>query len=196
LGIDGIEIREVPVTESRGWRSLPDAVRDTILRDVKGKRGKIVTYELQSIHHSQDVGGSSQAVMLDFVEDESAGTKKVYALSGPVIATLNNGWTLLSDELDARLHPLLSKWMIGLFHEKKANKKDGQLIFATHDSNLLEKDFFRRDQVWFTEKDPNTGASALYSLWDFKPPRKEENLRKGYLAGRYGAIPFTGSVVE
>ena len=85
-----------------------------------------------------------------------------------------------------------------MFNDEKANSKGAQLIFTTHDSNLLDKKLFRRDQIWFTEKD-RTGATDLYSLWDIKitrKARKDENIQKGYLAGRYGAIPFLGDLSE
>ena len=95
---------------------------------------------------------------------------------------------LCIDELDHSLHPLLAIEVIRLFNDPKRNPNGAQLIFNTHDTNLLSADLLRRDQIWFTEKGRD-GASQLYPLTDFKP-RREENLETGYLQGRYGAIPF------
>ncbi len=98
---------------------------------------------------------------------------------------------MLVDELDRSLHPILARGLIELFNSKQSNPKGAQLIFNTHDTNLLSGGLLRRDQIWFTEKD-RKGASHLYPLTDFKP-RKGENLENGYLQGRYGAIPFLNS---
>jgi uncharacterized protein len=101
---------------------------------------------------------------------------------------LENGWTLFVDELDASLHPLLVRYIVELFHNRKINPKGAQLIFNTHDTTLMDGSLFRRDQIWFVEKD-RQGCSHLYPLLDYSP-RKDEALAKGYLLGRYGAIPF------
>jgi len=124
--------------------------------------------------------------------DESSGTKKYFALSGPILETLKNGEILIIDELDAKLHPNLTKKIIELFNSKDKNPKNAQLIFNTHDTNLLDTDIFRRDQIWFTEKD-RYGAAVLYSLSDIKGIRKEDLLEKNYISGKYGAIPFLGN---
>ena len=143
--------------------------------------------------------GIEGSVSLDFSE-ESDGTMKFYALAGPINYSLKNGSILLADELGMRLHPLLSRWIIELFHSTKTNPKGAQLIFTTHDTSLLDQSLFRRDQVWFTEKNEE-GSSELYSLWDFKKenskkPRNEENINKGYLAGRYGGIPIIDGYLD
>ena len=120
--------------------------------------------------------------------DESAGTQRLFSLAAPVLDVLRDGRILLVDELDASLHPLLVRQLIGMFHNKQINQKNAQLIFTTHDTTLLDQSIFRRDQVWFTEKDADQ-ATNLYPLTDFSP-RKNEALEKGYLMGRYGAVPF------
>ena len=119
---------------------------------------------------------------------ESEGTRRVFALAIALIDTLEDGMTLAVDELDSSLHPMLVKSLVEMFHDPELNKNNAQLIFNTHDTTLLSSDLFRRDQVWFTEKDED-GASVLYSLLEFKP-RKSEALEKGYLQGRYGAVPI------
>jgi hypothetical protein len=119
---------------------------------------------------------------------ESKGTVAFLSLLAPVLAAIDTGGLVCIDELDHSLHPLLAIEVIRLFSDPKRNPKGAQLIFNTHDTNLLSADLLRRDQIWFTEKGRD-GASQLYPLTDFKP-RREENLETGYLQGRYGAIPF------
>jgi hypothetical protein len=104
------------------------------------------------------------------------------------------GRTLLIDELDTSLHPILGKQVAAMFNARRLNRERGQLIFSTHDTNLLSGGGLRRDQIWFTEKDRNR-ESHLYPLTDFKP-RAGENIENGYLQGRSGAIPFLGPVPE
>jgi uncharacterized protein len=120
--------------------------------------------------------------------DESTGTLAYFGLLGPVIETLEQGGVLCVDELEKSLHPLLALEIVRIFNDEERNPKGAQLIFNTHDTNLLDADVLRRDQVWFTEKD-RCGATHLYPLTDFKP-RREENLERGYLQGRYGAVPY------
>lgn len=115
-------------------------------------------------------------------------------MSGPLFTTLINGGLLVVDELDAKLHPILTRRLVQLFNNPETNPNQAQLIFATHDTNLLSTEIFRRDQIWFAEKD-NVEQTDLYSLVEFKLPdgtipRKDSNLEKNYIQGRYGAIPF------
>ena len=119
---------------------------------------------------------------------ESEGTVAYLALLVPMIVAIETAGIVCIDELDASLHPLLAVELIRLFSEPASNPKGAQLIFNTHDTNLLSSGLLRRDQIWFAEKRPD-GRSEIYPLSDFKP-RKEENLENGYLQGRYGAIPF------
>lgn len=137
--------------------------------------------ELQ-FHHETDKG---KAVF--GINDESLGTQRLLYLAGPILDILNKGRTLIVDELDSSLHPLLVRRLVELFHSP-LNEKGAQLIFTTHDTSLLDPELFRRDQVWFVEKDREQ-ASSLYPLSDFSP-RKNEALETGYLSGRYGALPF------
>jgi AAA15 family ATPase/GTPase len=110
----------------------------------------------------------------------------------PILRVLQCGGLLLVDELERSLHPALARKIIDRFNDPAANPKIAQVIFTTHDTNLLGtvigEPALRRDQVWLTEKDAE-GATVLYPLTDYKP-RKNENLERGYLQGRYGAIPF------
>ena len=108
---------------------------------------------------------------------------------GPIIDILDKGGVIVFDEFEVKLHPDLSKFILGLFNNPSQNKKNAQLIFTTHNTNLLDLDIVRRDQIWFTEKDNATGITDLYSLLEFKP-RKDQNIERGYLSGKYGALPF------
>ncbi|MEI7954418.1 MAG: ATP-binding protein [Verrucomicrobiota bacterium] len=121
--------------------------------------------------------------------DESSGTRNLLFLTGPVLDILGKGLTLAIDELDTSLHTLLVRELVRLFHRPEVNTGGAQLIFTTHDTSLLDApDLFRRDQIWFVEKDQDQ-ASELVSLSEFSP-RKNEALERGYLMGRYGGIPF------
>lgn len=121
--------------------------------------------------------------------DESSGTRNLLFLTGPILDILHKGLTLVVDELDTSLHTLLVQELVRLFHRPEVNTGGAQLIFTTHDTSLLDAyGLFRRDQVWFVEKHPDQ-SSSLYPLLDFSP-RKNEALERGYLQGRYGALPF------
>lgn len=132
----------------------------------------------------------------DLETNESEGTKKIFCLSGPLINALDSGETLVIDELDSRLHPLITRFIVQIFNSKETNFSNAQLIFATHDTNLLNKNIFRRDQIWFVEKDIY-GATDLYSLVEYKTKenakvRNDASFEKDYILGKYGAIPFIG----
>jgi len=122
------------------------------------------------------------------LHEESQGTQRLYALIAPVLDVLKNGRVLIVDELDSSLHPLLVRRLVRMFHMPEFNPLGAQLFFSTHDTSLLDRTLFRRDQIWFTEKDRDQ-ATGLYPLSDFSP-RETEAWEKGYLIGRYGAVPF------
>lgn len=134
---------------------------------------------------------------LEFQEDESfpfrmmesEGTLKLFELSPIIFEALKENRTLIIDEFDARLHPLLTKKIIELFSSKQ--NLSSQLVFVTHDTNLLSADLLRRDQIEFVEKD-KYGVSHLYSLVQFKGIRNAASFEKDYINGKYGAIPFLG----
>ncbi len=135
-------------------------------------------------------GKESGLEEFDLQRYESDGTKKLFALAGSLAQSLETGQTIVVDELESKLHPLVTKEIVKLFNSKVSNKKNAQLIFTTHDTNLLQGNHFRRDQIWFTEKD-KFGSSHLYSLLEYKP-RKDASFQKDYINGRYGAIPYIG----
>jgi len=128
------------------------------------------------------------------LHDESDGTRRLLALLTPAFRALDAASLMVVDELDASLHTQACEALLALFASPKTNPKGAQLIATTHDTNLLRSPLLRRDQVWFTEKD-GEGATHLYPLTDFRT-RKGDNLERGYLQGRYGAIPFAGSPAD
>lgn len=153
------------------------------------KKGDIFeTLDIKTIHK---INASKEflGAQFDFFSEESDGTQRLFFLIGPFIDALKHGKALIVDELDVRMHPLLSEYLIKLFHDPSRNKNNAQLVFTTHNVNLLDQELFRRDQIWFTEKNPDCGYSDLYSLTEFSP-RNDKNIQKGYLAGKYGALPF------
>ena len=123
------------------------------------------------------------------INEESLGTQMIFAFIPFLADSLKNKKVLIIDELDKSLHPFLVQYIVEIFNDAEINKNGSQLIFNTHDTNLLDLNILRRDQIWFTEKNKETGESDLYSLSDFSV-RKQENVEKGYMLGRYGAVPF------
>ena len=156
---------------------------------------------LKSIRLRRESAGSTTTPSFEFMHrgtdhpfsenQESLGTLAYLRLLGCTQAAQKLGHATIVDELDRSLHPALARSYVESFMKKQTNPRGAQLIFNTHDTNLLTGSLLRRDQIWFTEKD-RTGASQLYPLTDFQP-RKGENLENGYLVGRYGAIPFINS---
>lgn len=179
LGIAGVELRKISLEMERLPPEMPLPVREKIIRD-----GIAVV-------HFQHRTESGEVVSFP-VHEESSGTQKFFAFAGPWIDLLAKGRVLFVDELDTSLHPLMVRFLIGLIQSPAINRRNAQLVFTTHDTSVLDTEIFRRDQVWFVEKD-HAQASRLYPLSDFSP-RKGEALEKGYLNGRYGALPFIGEL--
>jgi hypothetical protein len=123
--------------------------------------------------------------------DESQGTQKLYALAGPILDIIENGYLLVIDELDRSLHPLLVRQIVQTFQDPAINTRGAQLLFTTHDTSLLDATLLRRDQIWFAEKTEEQ-ASQIAPLTDFSP-RKDEAFERGYLGGRYGGVPVLDS---
>lgn len=158
----------------------------------KNTAKEIKAFTIHNLYN--EVGEVIDTVQLNMKEHESAGTNKLFDLASFVMACLNIKSVLIIDELDSKLHPILTKYIINLFNNPKTNPKGSQLVFATHDTNLLNIKTFRRDQIWFVEKD-KTEATDLYSLVEFRDIegnkiRKDRSLEKDYINGRYGAIPY------
>lgn len=182
IHIDDILVETKPFELGALPDELPDALRTAIAEDMANK--KVV--EIKTVHKDSE----GNAITFDF-DDESDGTRKLFAFAGPWIDALDNGYVLFIDELHDNLHPALVRFLVALFHSRDSNPKNAQLIFTTHETSILHQDVFRRDQIWFCDKDQSQ-ATTLYPLTDFSPRKGRENLELAYLSGRYGAVPFIG----
>jgi AAA15 family ATPase/GTPase len=157
--------------------------------------------KIKTSHRKFDKFGNLDSIV-DFKlkEQESSGTNKLFDIVGFIVYSLEFGGVLVIDELDSKLHPILTQEIIKVFNDPDANPKNAQLIFTTHDTNLLGANLFRRDQIWFTEKD-DFEATDMYSLLEFKDEdgntiRKDRSFEKDYIRGRYGAIPYISNFQE
>ena len=147
---------------------------------------------VKTIHSKVDENNNFAGdVKFDLFEDESMGTRKIFEAIGPIIDTLQKGAVLFLDELDASLHPILTRKIVELFNNAKSNPHGAQLIFTSQDTNLLDQTLFDKEQIWFIEKD-KFGASHLVSLAEYKDVRKEHKIERNYILGKYGAIPYLG----
>jgi len=192
VGISNIVIREIELTdeEIKAFRYILKYIKEVSDEEVSIPESK---YDVFSIHKKFDKNNFPiSEVEFDIDVQESEGTQKLLYLLGPIVTTLLNGRTIVIDEMDARLHPLITCSLIQLFCSNKTNPKNAQLVFATHDTNLLSNKLFRRDQIWFTEKN-RYGATDLYSLAEIKV-RNDASFERDYISGKYGAIPFLGDI--
>lgn len=139
-----------------------------------------------------DEGREVNNVSFAFNRNESEGTIKYFSLAYPIIDALDNGKRVVIDELDSKLHPLLVKKIVALFNDVQTNPKGAQLLFTAHDTFLLSAGLFRRDQIWFTQKN-SFGATELFSLAEYKV-RSTSPFERDYLLGKYGATPIIGDI--
>ncbi len=188
IGIEDIKLNEeeVPLHIFEKM-NFPSDLKEEILENGGLKKVLVNTYHKQYDENNNEVG----KIIFELDEEESKGTRKFFKMSAPILNTLREGKVLIIDELDASLHPMLTKHLLKLFHDENINTKNAQLVFATHDTNMLTPSMFRRDQIWLTEKD-KFGATDLYSLAQLKDVIKNENFEKQYIQGKYGAIPYLG----
>ena len=194
MDIQGIDISIKKLEENDLPSDFPSQLKD-----------KLSKYNVQSFHHtySKDNKPTNEFLSWDFDKHESEGSKKALQLSGPVLSALMNGEILVIDEMEAKLHPIITLNIIDMFLDPSCNPKHAQLVFATHDTNLLGYSKLRRDQIYFTEKN-KWESTELFSLSDFvyfnekngeiieEKERKDTDKERRYLEGRYGAIPFLG----
>lgn len=172
------------ITEDKLPPGMPAELKKRLLND------KVMSADIKTVHHKLDANQKIIGeVEFDLQEDESSGTQKFVALSGPIMHTLEEGSILLVDELEARLHPRLTQAILDLFHSP-VNKRNAQLVCATHDVTLMDPERFRRDQIWFCEKD-ETGATDLFSLADIDSNlvRPTSKFSRQYMLGLFGAVP-------
>jgi AAA15 family ATPase/GTPase len=191
-GIERLEAQDL--APEAAIRMLPKPTPDNLRHGLLS--GEFSAFSVKTYHRKYGPNEKQQLppVEFDLKLDESAGTQRFVALTGPFLFTLKHGAILFSDELEARLHPTLTKALVSMFNSS-ANTKNAQLIFATHGEGLLDPKRIRRDQIWFVEKD-RFGASRLYSLAEFKGVRKQAKFAKEYLLGQFGAVPHIGDFEE
>ncbi len=187
VGIKGISLTKEPLSEDviNGLRKIYD-----VLIDDDKKSPFTNDRDLVKTNHTffSSSDNTYKTVDFDMVKQESEGTNRLFSLAGHLYESLTKGKVMLIDEIEASLHPMLVDIIIGLFQSQESNPNGAQLIFTTHNTGLLTNDRFRRDEIWFTEKD-EFGATDLYSLSDYSP-RKDASYNKDYLRGKYGALPF------
>lgn len=162
-------------------------ISDVSIKTIAGKKDETV---ITTTHRVIDEEGNIDHFQL-LMDQESAGTQRFFSRIGGWLQALENGSLLVVDEIERSMHPLLTRRLIEMVQDSSINTSGAQLLFTTHDALLLDLNLMRRDQIWFAEKNNQSCATELYSLASFSP-RKGENVRKGYLQGRFGAIPFIG----
>ena len=184
LGINSIEAMDMPPALRKSIEDIPERFKNSLTEKWKGKNEKAVF----TFHKRFDENGNSGDNIPFLLDDqESDGTRKYFNLIGVFITAILESRLMVIDEFDARLHTLLTKSILKLFHSSQTKSK-AQLLVASHDTALLDRNLLRRDQIYFVEKD-KYGATETTALVEYKP-RKESPYDKNYLDGKYGAIPF------
>lgn len=199
LGIEDMtfEVKNEDISElSTDKENLPEGIIQALKQFAAALKDSSDTAELQmkvgkiktsSLHKGITKDGRSKEFSLE-LEDESDGTRRLMSLAPGIERVLKQGGVFLVDEIDRELHPLLAEFIISKFQSPKTNPNHAQLIFTTHDTELLNMELLRKDQVYFVDKDKNSGNSELFNLTEL-PIHTNDNIRKAYLAGKYGAIP-------
>jgi hypothetical protein len=182
LGITGVDINREAMSAGGGAMML---IGSPIIEQRPGSPPSLVKVTFSHL------GDDKKSIPLGF-EEESAGTQVLFRSAGAWLNVFANAEVLLFDEIDTSLHPKLTRFLIGKFHSKTTNPNNAQLIFSTHNTSFLDQDLFRRDQIWFVEKDRD-GSTKLYPLTDFRP-RNDEALERWYMRGRYGALPVLDEI--
>jgi AAA15 family ATPase/GTPase len=177
-GISGVVVEEndVDPTNLKFPSSLPETIKNSILRDMK--RSFLFSHTTES-----------KGTELFDLAQESSGTKKLFRLAPLVIDALDNGGVLIVDELESSMHPFIAELIVKLFNDPEVNQGNAQLIFSTHNIELMSSDNLRRDQIWLTEK--NNGETRIFSLDEFdkKKVKPQSPFNRWYAEGRFGAVP-------
>ena len=181
MDIEDIRIIEQQFEPSSLPHDMPSIFKESLIEEFKDKS----VIEFKTLKKDDE----GNLMEFDLESEESDGTQKLFSLAGPWIEALSYGYVLFIDELHLNLHSKLMEFLIGMFHDPNINVGNGQLVFTSHDTNVLSQQVFRRDQVWFCQKNSYL-ATELYPLTDFSPLNQRENLEASYLSGRYGALPF------
>jgi len=197
LGFPSLKVDKIKFDPKDIPEDTPEALVKHMIKDLEGA----YRFNIKTLHPKFDKKNKAVGeVEFDMRSQESAGTNKVFNISGPIFDVLQNGGVLVIDELDSSLHPLMTLAITRLFNSEKENTKKAQLIFTTHDTNLFSYGKYRRDQIYFIEKD-KYGASDLYSLVEYREEdgskvRKDRSFESDYIQGRYGAIPYIGDILK
>lgn len=183
LGFKEVETEKIEITsEMLSESNIPKELHKVFLEN--NEDNVVITTKHTVFDDKLEPSGS---VFFDLMNNESLGSRKLFSLAGPIVDTIINGRTLIIDEFDARLHPMLAKAIIQLFNSSE--NKNAQIIFASHNSHFINSSakLFRRDQVLITEKD-FFGVTSIESLYD-KKIRKDASFEKDYLSGKYDGVP-------
>lgn len=198
LGIEKMEFefKDEVVKDFESEKNIPEEIRFALtafMQNLK-ENSNISEIGLQksevratSYHNGINKNGIKTSFTLD-LSDESDGTRKLMSIAPAIESVLNDGGIVLVDELEKELHPMLVNYIVAKFQSKTSNPNGAQLIFTTHNTELLNMELMRKDQLYFADKNRKDGASELYSIGDFST-KTADNIRKGYLAGKYGATP-------
>ncbi|MDD4047899.1 MAG: ATP-binding protein [Clostridia bacterium] len=183
------EHEELPDNLSDDFKAALQNLRKALSSTPNEAEAKLRVSELKaiSLHYGVSKTGDTKHYPLELA-DESDGTKHLMELAPAIEKTLSSGGILIVDELEKGIHPLLVEYIVARYQSKNSNKTGAQIIFTTHNTELLNMEVLRRDQVYLVDKDKGTGASELYSITEYSP-HPDENIRKGYLVGKYGATP-------
>ncbi|EAI2591498.1 ATP-binding protein [Campylobacter coli] len=190
LDIEDIVVEETELNKTNLMQeNIPQEIKQMMQTDLE-KGARLKKTDIKTIHTNQQ----GKQILFDMLELESQGTQKFFKLIGPWVEALEQGYTIVVDELNTHLHPLMTKFLVNLFHNEDLSKSNAQLIFTTHDTSILNQDVFRRDQIWFCEK--QNKATKLYPLSDFKVRKDKTNLENDYLLGRFGALPYFKEILS
>ncbi|EDN69840.1 RloA [Beggiatoa sp. PS] len=198
LDIHNLDILIEDIDVSKLLSNLDENTKNQLTQEFQGAQG----FKTMTVHQAYNEQGNplTRLKSWDLDEHESEGTKKAFHLSGPIIRTLSEGGILVIDEIEAKMHPMMTINAINLFLNKATNPYGAQIIFATHDTNLLTYCPLRRDQINFVEKN-HWEATEIYALSDFSyfaqtSEHPDVDKEKSYFEGRYGAIPALGSFLK
>ncbi len=180
---------EIPEDIPEGMKAALASFIQVLSETSTNSEGKLKMSQIKakSQHRGIDSNGDGRFYSLE-LEDESDGTRKLMSLAPAIESVLKRGGVLLVDELERELHPMLVNYVVAKFQSKKSNPKGAQIIFTTHDTELMNLEYIRKDQIYFADKNRMDGSSELYSVTDFTT-KTADNIRKGYLVGKYGATP-------
>ena len=196
IGIGDLEIRQKSIELPKLARGMIDALREHMPVPVSAGSAAMTTQRIITKHRA---ASPLEWVEFDLESQDSNGTQQLFTLGSAFLMALEQGAQLVIDEIDCSMHPILAAGLLELFQNERANVRNAQLLFTTHDVTLMNQHLLRRDQIWLVDKSLD-GSSSLCSLFDFEDPeqkpRSTERFARNYMAGRYGAVPHLGAIFE